>query len=102
MFFVFAGFNKKEFNRNVFDVALSHDPAGTSTKTVIHYGQEIKEEGKFQQYDYGEKENLIKYGQPTPPEYDPGKIKNSIYLMFAEKDKLTNPIVSRCLILFII
>lgn len=75
-------------------VILAHIPAGTSTKTVIHYLQEIKNEGNFQKFDYGPEGNMIKYGNTTVPHYNLSNIKVPIYLMYAENDWLTSPIVS--------
>ncbi|CAH0561481.1 unnamed protein product [Brassicogethes aeneus] len=91
-FFLICGFNKAEMNMDILPVAFAHDPAGSSTKTVLHYGQEIHANGNFQQYDYGKEINMIKYNQSTPLKYDVGKIRSNIYLMYAEKDKLTSPI----------
>lgn len=75
-------------------VVLGHVPAGTSTKTVIHYAQEIHHDGKFQQFDYGPKGNMIKYGQSAPPLYKFENIKTPIYLMYALNDWLASYIVS--------
>lgn len=90
--FVLCGFDKEEFNIEQLPTVLSHDPAGTSTKTVLHYAQEIKNEGKFQEYDYGPDGNMIEYGMPTPPQYKLINIKRPIYLMYAENDILASPI----------
>lgn len=75
-------------------VVLGHVPAGTSTKTVIHYAQEIHHDGNFQQFDYGSNGNRIKYGQLTPPFYKLDKIKTPIYIMYANNDWLASYIVS--------
>ena len=56
---------------------MHHTPAGTSTKTVIHYIQEIKSK-KFVQYDYGKDGNLEHYGQEVPPEFDIKAVKTPI------------------------
>jgi len=49
-------------------VLISHYPAGVNMKNVIHFVQ-LFTSGKFQAYDYGEKENLFRYGTTTPMEY---------------------------------
>lgn len=74
-------------------MVLGHVPAGTSTKTVIHYAQEIHHDGDFQQFDYGPAGNRIKYGQDTPPLYKFEKIKTPIYLIYADNDWLASYIV---------
>ncbi|XP_044254846.1 lipase 3-like [Tribolium madens] len=88
--FTLCGFDKEEFNEELLPVVLSHDPAGSSTKTVLHYSQEIKYDGKFQQYDYGPDGNKIKYGTLTPPQYKLLNIKVKTYLMYALNDFLAS------------
>ncbi|CAH1156091.1 unnamed protein product [Phaedon cochleariae] len=88
--FIFLGFEKDEFNVDILPKVLSHDPAGTSSKTVLHYAQEIRDHGRFQQYDYGLEGNLIKYGTPSPPLYKMEKVKSKVYLMYAEMDNLAS------------
>ncbi|XP_018568985.1 lipase 3-like [Anoplophora glabripennis] len=90
--FVLCGFDKEEFNIQQLPTILSHDPAGASTKTVLHYAQEIKNQGNFQEYDYGTAGNMIEYGTPTPPQYKLSNIKRPIYLMYAENDFFASPI----------
>lgn len=75
-------------------VILGHIPAGTSTKTVIHFAQEIHHDGKFQQFDYGPDGNLKQYGTLTPPLYKLEDIKVPTYLMYAENDWMSSYIVS--------
>lgn len=44
-------------------VYLNHMPAGTSTRTMIHMAQNVKDK-KFQMYDFGTPEkNVDNYGQ---------------------------------------
>lgn len=90
LLFVIAGFNKNEFNISMLPKITSHDPAGASTKTLIHYAQEIRNNGNFQQYDYGPKGNLEKYGSLTPPLYKLANIKRPVYLMYATNDVLAS------------
>lgn len=61
----------------------------------IHYAQEIHENGKFQHFDYGEKENLKRYGQSHPPEYDLSVISSKVALFYAQNDWLAGPLVKR-------
>lgn len=103
-------------------VIIGHTPAGTSTKTVVHYAQEIHEsrenilikiyisnfnvclywflEGNFQYFDYGPKTNMEKYGQDTPPQYDLEKITAPFALFYAQNDWLAGPEVSKTFNLF--
>ena len=50
------------------------------------------EQKKFQRYDYGEKINMEKYGQKTPPEIDLKKIHGTKIIQIAGSfDKLADP-----------
>ncbi|KAK9720509.1 alpha/beta-hydrolase lipase region [Popillia japonica] len=90
--FVLCGFDEEEFNTDLLPVVLAHIPAGTSTKTVIHYTQEIEDYGNFQCFDYGKEGNLKEYGTETPPLYNLTNIEVPTYLMYADNDLMVNPI----------
>lgn len=68
-------------------VILSHDPAGCSTKTIIHYGQEINS-GYFRQYDYGARKNIKFYNTTYPPDYNISQINIPMALYYADNDWL--------------
>ena len=55
-------------------VYLRHVPSGTSLRTLVHYKQNMlqpdKNSPRFQKFNFGESENLRRYGQKTPPEYN--------------------------------
>ncbi|XP_068082716.1 lipase 1 [Anabrus simplex] len=67
-----------------------HTPAGTSTKTVLHYAQEVQS-GKFRQYDYGTRDNWKFYNQSSPPEYNLSLITAPVELYYAKNDWLATP-----------
>ncbi|KAL1505736.1 hypothetical protein ABEB36_005230 [Hypothenemus hampei] len=90
LLYALGGFNQAETNMTMLPKITSHDPAGASTKTLLHYAQEIRDDGKFQQYDYGTEGNLEKYGTPTPPEYNLTNVKRPVYLVYAAADILTS------------
>lgn len=81
------------FEQSLLPMILSHTPAGASTKTMIHYAQEIST-GRFQYYDYGRKKNLRIYNKTVPPEYNLTRIEVPIGLYWADNDWLSSPIVS--------
>ncbi|KAJ6636984.1 Gastric triacylglycerol lipase, partial [Pseudolycoriella hygida] len=89
--FVLCGFDKAQYNETLMPVIFGHTPAGTSTKTVVHYAQEIHEKGNFQYFDYGTKENLVRYGQEHPPQYHLQNISTPIALFYAQNDWLAGP-----------
>lgn len=84
--FTICGFDKKDFNEDILPVILSHAPAGSSTKTVLHYGQEIRDSGKFQMYNYGSDGNLARYGTKNPPQYNVSNIEVPMLFMYAAND----------------
>ncbi|XP_040152477.1 lipase 3-like [Anopheles arabiensis] len=89
--FVLCGFDKEQYNATLMPVIFGHTPAGTSTKTVVHYAQEIHNEGNFQLFDYGESENQRRYGRASPPGYNLENISTPIALFYANNDWLAGP-----------
>ncbi|GFR95701.1 lipase, partial [Elysia marginata] len=45
---------------------------------------------QFQHFDYGERENLARYGQKTPPVYDPSKVKVPVAIFRGGNDWLAD------------
>lgn len=89
--FVLCGFDRAQFNEQLTQVIFAHTPAGTSTKTIVHYAQEIHDDGLFKQFDYGRNENQIRYGQAVPPQYPVENITTPIALIYATNDWLAGP-----------
>lgn len=87
-----TGPESKQMNDTRLPVYLSHTPAGTSIRTVLHYAQ-VHNAKQFQMYDYGSKtQNQQAYGQPTPPVYDVDKIRTTpIALYWGGQDWLADP-----------
>ncbi|XP_067129270.1 uncharacterized protein [Centruroides vittatus] len=90
LYFQINGYDFRQLNESRLPVYFSHLPAGTSTKTLIHYGQMVNSK-KFQKFDYGRKKNMKKYKQAYPPEYKLGKIRTPIAIFKGLNDKLANP-----------
>lgn len=68
-------------------------PSGTSAKSLIHLGQLMvlpKEEFKFQKFDYGAQENLIRYGTEKAPAWDVSKLKTKVVIINGEEDFLAD------------
>lgn len=91
LYFIFGGYAGSQLNNTLIPTILKHEPAGASTKTALHYLQEIKNEGNFQEYDYGPKGNIVEYGNITVPEYNLDNIENKFYFIYAENDVFANP-----------
>ncbi|XP_059619221.1 lipase 3-like [Phlebotomus argentipes] len=89
--FVLCGFDTAQYNTNLTPVIFAHAPAGASTKTLVHYAQEIHERGDFKRFDYGRRENEARYGQATPPLYNVTNISAPVALIYATNDWLAGP-----------
>uniref|UniRef100_A0A6P7GTJ9 Lipase n=1 Tax=Diabrotica virgifera virgifera TaxID=50390 RepID=A0A6P7GTJ9_DIAVI len=90
--FLLCPSERNETNTAILPTIFAHDPAGSSVKNFIHYAQEIKDHGNFQYFDYGAKQNMIIYGNATPPSYPIKNIQVPIYLVYAPNDMMTSPI----------
>ncbi|XP_076292150.1 lipase 3 isoform X1 [Lasioglossum baleicum] len=89
LMFIFTGFDEAEFSYPLLPLILSHTPAGTSTKTMVHYAQEIRS-GYFRQYDYGLVGNMMKYKSFHPPAYNLSRITVPITLFCGRNDWLSS------------
>nr|CAD7429300.1 unnamed protein product [Timema monikensis] len=87
--FLLCGFDAAEFNISMLPVILGHTPAGTSTRTLVHYAQLIRS-GRFEPYDFGPRMNVKCYNQSTPPEYDLTNITVPIALHYSDNDWLAD------------
>lgn len=87
--FLIAGSDSRNMNATRTPVYLSHTPAGTSVKNILHFGQ-LVEAGRFQQYDYGWVKNLVQYRSTSPPVYPVEKIGTEIVLFSGEHDTLAD------------
>ncbi|KAG8260641.1 hypothetical protein J6590_092470 [Homalodisca vitripennis] len=91
--FLICGHDPEQFDENLLPMILGHVPAGASTKTLVHYAQEIKS-NHFQQYDYGAERNIILYNSTTPPLYNLSKVSVPVSLHYGDNDLLARPMVS--------
>ncbi|XP_059046715.1 gastric triacylglycerol lipase-like [Achroia grisella] len=90
--FVLCGHDERQFNRSLLPIILGHVPAGASTRTLVHYAQEIRKDGRFQQFDFGPDGNMKQYGTSLPPEYPVHKITLPIALFSAQNDWLSSDV----------
>lgn len=87
--FMIAGSDTRNMNATRTPVYLSHTPAGTSVKNILHFGQ-LVEAGRFQKYDYGWAKNLIKYRSIHPSAYAIENIETELVLFSGEHDSLAD------------
>ncbi|XP_018362953.1 PREDICTED: lipase 3-like [Trachymyrmex cornetzi] len=88
LLFLILGFDREQFDLNLIPSILSTYPAGTSTKTLVHFAQEHNS-GKFCKYDYGCVKNLQIYNTPEPPDYNLTNITTPFAMFYAENDWLS-------------
>ena len=87
--FVLCGFDEAQLNKTLLETITHHTPAGTSTKTVVHYAQEINSK-KFAHYDFG-KHNMDHYGQDEPPEFSLKAVTLPVASYWSQNDWLAQP-----------
>ncbi|XP_069676692.1 gastric triacylglycerol lipase-like isoform X2 [Periplaneta americana] len=87
----------EQLNKTLLPTIITHNCAGTSTKTLLHYSQLITS-GKFRAYDYGSTENMKLYGQATPPDYDLKNVTMPMSLYYGDGDLIVSPKVSHGLV----
>ncbi|XP_058789295.1 lysosomal acid lipase/cholesteryl ester hydrolase-like [Phymastichus coffea] len=85
-----VGFSSKQSDAMLLPLVLTHTPAGTSMKTIMHFAQGIQSK-QFRHYDHGIKINNQRYKNPIPPEYDFRKIQVPITLFWGQNDFLAQP-----------
>ncbi|XP_050493053.1 lipase 3-like [Bombus huntii] len=86
--FLCAGFSK-ELNTTLLPVIVQYDPAGSSVRQIVHYGQLISS-GKFRKFDYGLVGNMKRYGTIHPPDYNLANVKLPVYLHYSASDMYTD------------
>nr|XP_006121546.2 lipase member M-like [Pelodiscus sinensis] len=89
VFSVIGGFNEKNLNMSRVDIYLSRFPDSTSAKNILHWGQTFKT-GEFKHFDYGSKENEVKYNQTEAPLYRLEDMKVPTALWYGGEDWLVD------------
>ncbi|CDW61280.1 gastric triacylglycerol lipase [Trichuris trichiura] len=84
-----GGYDSENMNSTRLPVYLGHNPAGTSTLNIAHFGQLIITD-RMQKYDYGFRGNLKHYKQWFPPEYQPQRNRVPTALYWGAKDILSD------------
>ncbi|CAD6199566.1 unnamed protein product [Caenorhabditis auriculariae] len=89
--FIFAvsGPNSNQFNASRIGIYLAHNPAGTSSRNMLHFAQMVKTQ-RMARFNFGKQFNLRYYHTEEPPEYDLSRINSSVYLFYSDSDWLAN------------
>ncbi|XP_022651742.1 uncharacterized protein LOC111246432 [Varroa destructor] len=85
-----VGISPHQLNRTRIPVYMAHMPSGTSTKNLVHMAQN-RNRKDFCRFDYGEKENIWRYGTSYAPRYPLHKITAPIALFWGKNDRLATP-----------
>lgn len=81
------GVESQLLNKSMISFYIDHLPAGCSTYSFAHYTQlKIAGNDSFSRYDWGPEQNMIKYGQATPPEMDLTKVTAATVLYIGDSD----------------
>ncbi|KAF5196953.1 Lipase [Thalictrum thalictroides] len=78
-------------NASTVDVFLRNEPQSTSTKTMVHLAQTVRD-GVLSKFDYGGDFNVQHYGQRRPPVYNLTNIPKDlpIFISYGGKDALAD------------
>ncbi|KAF2896922.1 hypothetical protein ILUMI_09252 [Ignelater luminosus] len=108
-FYILAGYSPNQFNKTMIPVILSNSPASSSFKHWRHAAQ-MRLADTMLKYNYGTEENLKRYSQSTPPEYNLTKITTPVAFYYGEYDlfcskedvdmaaaKIPNVLVNKCI-----
>ncbi|XP_057380728.1 gastric triacylglycerol lipase-like [Daphnia carinata] len=86
-----SGDDYHSIDLNLLPIIDGHNPAGTSVNTAVHYAQNYIAGQTFQRFDFGRQENLLRYGQTTPPTYDLSKVTSNVFIFWGQNDKVSAP-----------
>ncbi|KAK7871904.1 hypothetical protein R5R35_009713 [Gryllus longicercus] len=87
LIYFLTGYDPEELNSTMLPVLMSHTPAGASSKTLLHFLQEILSD-EFQMWDYG-LTNIFHYGSLSPPKYNVSKVTVPVAIHYSIGDRLT-------------
>jgi len=91
LIFSLSGFDAPQMNFTLLPVISGHSPAGTSTRTVLHFAQGVTSH-RFCMFDYESQEmNMMMYGETSPPDYNLAMVRCPVLLYWGENDWLAHP-----------
>ncbi|WKY11488.1 hypothetical protein Q1695_003222 [Nippostrongylus brasiliensis] len=87
--FSVSGPNSNQLNTSRVGIYLAHNPAGTSTRNMLHFAQMVHTK-RMASFDLGPDANVRYYGEAYTPEYDLSDIHCDTYLFYSDYDWLAN------------
>ncbi|XP_050741262.1 lipase 3 isoform X2 [Drosophila biarmipes] len=84
------GVDFKQFNISLVPLFTGHSSAGSSVKSLAHFGQQIHSGGFFKYDYYSAWENRRRHGADTPPQYNVSKVDCKVALYYSKNDRLTS------------
>lgn len=90
LLFLLAGYNPSQLDPVMLPILFGHTPAGSATRQLVHYAQEVLS-NRFEMYDYGKLKNVLIYGSATPPEYDLSRVTAPVVMYYGLNDFLATP-----------
>ncbi|KAL6740892.1 hypothetical protein Aduo_014200 [Ancylostoma duodenale] len=87
--FSVSGPNSNQFNTSRIGIYLAHNPAGTSSRNMLHFAQMVHTK-RMASFDRGKEANIRWYGKSVPPEYNLTNVHCDTYLFYSDYDWLAN------------
>ncbi|ETN78150.1 hydrolase, alpha/beta domain protein [Necator americanus] len=87
--FSVSGPNSNQFNSSRIGIYLAHNPAGTSSRNMLHFAQMVHNK-RIESFDRGKEANIRSYGKSVPPQYNLTKVHCDIYLFYSDYDWLAS------------
>ncbi|XP_017041218.1 lipase 3 [Drosophila ficusphila] len=92
MYLLSGGKVSKHMDRSIVPLLLATHPNGISPRQPKHFFQ-LKDSGRFQQYDFGSLKNMLRYKKRSPPIYPLQNVRplSPIHLYYSEDDGTVSP-----------
>lgn len=87
--FQLTGADPDQVDPRMIPILMGHIPAGSSTKQIFHFGQEVQST-RFRQFDHGKLKNIFVYNQTEPPAYNLTAVTAPIVLHYSANDYLAH------------
>jgi lysosomal acid lipase/cholesteryl ester hydrolase len=88
--FVLCGFDEAQLNKTLLETIMHHTPAGASSRTILHYAQEVTSNG-FHGFDWGSKADNFNHHHGDVPVYRLEDVTTPVALYWGDNDWLAAP-----------